>query len=58
MSNCKLNYDESSSKFESTELFYNETKDEVSNYEVEIEDEKYSKNKPRRVTIKARIIDD
>lgn len=57
MSNCKLNYDESTSKSESTE-FYLETKDEVSNYEMEIEDERYSKNKPRRITIKARIIDD
>lgn len=59
MDNNKLNYyDESSSKSKTSEPSYFETEEEVPIYKMEIEDEKYSINKPRRITIKARVIND
>ena len=57
MDKSKLNYNISSSKSETSESFY-ETKEEVPIFNMQIEDEKYSLNKPRRITIKARIIND
>jgi len=58
MDENKLNYDKYSSKSETSESFYFEIKEEVPKFEMQIEEEKYSINKPRRITIKARIIND
>lgn len=58
MVNCKSNYYcESSPKSEISESFYSGTEEEVSKY-MEIEEDKYSLNKPRRITIKAKVIND
>lgn len=58
MDENKLNYYKISSKSETSKSFYSEIKEEVPKYEMQIEEEKYSINKPRRITIKARIIND
>ena len=59
MVNCKSNYyDEISPKSEISESFYSGIEKEIVKYEMEIEEDKYSLNKPRRITIKAKVIND
>ncbi len=54
----KLFVGENLTESKTPESHYLKGKEEIQKFEMKIEEDKYSFNKPRRVTIKARIVND
>jgi len=54
----ELFVEENLTESNTSESHYLKGKEEIQKFEMEIEEDKYSFNKPRRVIIKARIVND